>query len=49
MTRFRLLQIKLTVLRAIVVPLGWLFWHLEQSRVRLQTILDNERAARERH
>ena len=46
---FRFLHIKLAVLRAVVVPLGWLFWRVEQSRACLQTKLDNERAARECH
>jgi hypothetical protein len=48
MIRFRFLQIQMSVLRVIVVPMGWLFWRLEQARTRLQTKFDNERAARER-
>jgi hypothetical protein len=45
MNSFRVLQIRLAMLRALVVPLSWLFWRLEQSRARLQTWLDNERAS----
>ncbi len=37
------LKIRIAVLTAIVVPLGALFWRLEKSRARLQTMLDNER------
>jgi hypothetical protein len=49
MSRLRVLQIRLAMLRAIVVPLGWLFWRLEQSRARLQTTLDNETASDAHH
>lgn len=49
MSHIRILQVRLAMLRALVVPLGWAFWRLEQSRARLQTMLDNERAACDRH
>jgi hypothetical protein len=45
MSRIRIVQIRLAMLRALVVPLSWLLWHLEQSRARLQMRLDNERAS----
>ena len=49
MIRFRFLQARLIVLRAFVVPLGWLFWRLEQTRARLQTMLGREGACDARH
>lgn len=45
----RSLRICLAMLTAIVVPLGKLFWRLEQARARLQTTLDNEKASHARH
>jgi len=45
LTRIRILQIRLAVLRSLVVPPSWLVWRLERSRARLQTVLDNARAS----
>ena len=39
----RFLKIRIAALTVIVVPLGALFWWLELSRTRLQTMLDNKR------
>jgi hypothetical protein len=44
----RLMRIRFALLTAIVVPLGALFWRLESSRARLQTMMDSERASDER-
>jgi hypothetical protein len=45
MNRIRIVQIRLAMLRAVLLPLSSLVWRLGQSRARLQTTLDNERAS----
>lgn len=49
MSRIRIVQIRLALLSTVIIPLSYLLWRLEQSRARLQTTLDNERASDAHH